>query len=170
MSEQARLVATGNTFAIGSIDGSYAIWNITQQGRPVVTKWPLDGAGWQAAAARFFQLEGIDVSRHEPYTQNSTVQQTANRRDVHVTGQATANPNSMATLGGALGIIGALVSLTPVIGIGFGLLLGVLAIVFSGIGLNQADHTGAGRGLAVLGLVLGILTVFFKLIPGINLL
>jgi hypothetical protein len=76
----------------------------------------------------------------------------------------------MATLGGALGIIGALVSLTPVIGIGFGLLLGVLAIVFSGIGLNRADHTGAGKGLAILGLVLGILTVFFKLIPGLNLL
>ena len=170
MGERARLVATGNTFAIGSSDDSYAIWNMTQQGRPVVTKWPLNEAGWQAAAARFLQLEGIDVSKHEPATEISSVRPITNPRDIPVASQATVNSNSMATLGGALGIIGALVSLTPVIGIGFGLLLGVLAIVFSGIGLNRTDHTGAGKGLAILGLVLGILTVFFKLIPGLNLL
>ena len=140
------MVATGSTFAIGLSDDSYAIWNMTQQGGPIVTKWPLNKAGWQAAAARFLQFEAIDVSKHEPDTEISSVRPITNPRDIPVASQATVNSNSIATLGGVIGLIGAFVSLTPAIGIGCGLLLGTLAIVVSGIGLNRADHTGAGKG------------------------
>jgi hypothetical protein len=119
---------------------------MTQQGGPIVTKWPLNKAGWQAAAARFLQFEAIDVSKHEPDTEISSVRPITNPRDIPVASQATVNSNSIATLGGVIGLIGAFVSLTPAIGIGCGLLLGTLAIVVSGIGLNRADHTGAGKG------------------------
>ncbi len=76
----------------------------------------------------------------------------------------------MATTGGSIGIAGAALSLIPLIGIFIGLLMGVLAVIFSSIGLGAVGHPPRGKGLAVTGLVLGILTIIFKLIPGINLL
>ena len=49
-----------------------------------------------------------------------------------------------------------------------GWLLGLLAIIFSGIGMSR--KAPAPKGMAVTGLVLGILTLIFKSIPGVNLL
>ncbi|ANW21821.1 hypothetical protein I3J09_06070 [Streptomyces clavuligerus] len=39
--------------------------------------------------------------------------------------------------------------------VGLGVVLGVLAVIFGGIGASRARTTGSGRGLAVSGLVLG---------------
>jgi hypothetical protein len=78
--------------------------------------------------------------------------------------------NSIATVGGIVGIVGTLGSLIPFFGIFVGFPLGVLAIILSSVGLSRTGSAGTGRGMAVTGLVLGILTVVFKLIPGINLL
>ncbi|MDA8367012.1 MAG: DUF4190 domain-containing protein [Actinomycetota bacterium] len=78
--------------------------------------------------------------------------------------------NTLAKTGGTLGIVGAALSLIPLFGIFIGIIMGVLAIIFSGIGLSRSSRMPDSKGLAVAGLVLGILTVIFKLIPGINLL
>ncbi len=47
--------------------------------------------------------------------------------------------------------------------------MGILAIILGAIGLGRAQHVDTGRGMATAGLVLGILTVIWKLIPGLNL-
>jgi len=78
--------------------------------------------------------------------------------------------NTMATTGGVVGISGAVLSLIPILGILIGLVSGILAIIFSSIGLNRSSQFPAGKGMAITGLVLGILTVIFKLIPGVNVL
>lgn len=80
--------------------------------------------------------------------------------------------NGLATTGGVLGIVGFVAGWIPLIGILFGLVIGILAIVFSGIGLSRSGRLPgqAGKGMAITGLVLGILIVIFKLIPGVNLL
>lgn len=54
------------------------------------------------------------------------------------------------------GIVGAVFSWVP----GLGLLLGIIAVTFGGIGLVKANHgTAAGKGMAIAGLVLGILAI-----------
>ena len=79
--------------------------------------------------------------------------------------------NSMATTGGTLGIIGFVLGWIPIMGIWFGFILGVLGIIFSGIGLSRsAKLEGSGKTFAILGLILSIIIVVLKLIPGINLL
>ncbi|MCL5077215.1 MAG: hypothetical protein M1288_03760 [Actinobacteria bacterium] len=42
--------------------------------------------------------------------------------------------------------------------------------IFSGMGLSKADKVGTSKGIAITGLVQGILIIFFMIIPGINLL
>jgi len=61
-------------------------------------------------------------------------------------------------------------SLIPLLGIPIGIVMGVLAIIFSSVGLSRSGQFVAGKGLAITGLVLGVLTVIFKLIPGVNVL
>ncbi len=69
-----------------------------------------------------------------------------------------------------MGIVGAVLSLIPFIGIIIGIIMGIIAIVFSSIGLSRSAQLRDGKGMATAGLVLGILTVIFKLIPGIDVL
>jgi len=80
----------------------------------------------------------------------------------------TQQGNGAGTAGGVLGIVGFVLSWIPIIGIVIGWLLGLLAIIFSGIGMSR--KAPAPKGMAVTGLVLGILTLIFKSIPGVNLL
>src|SRR5712692_4596607 len=80
--------------------------------------------------------------------------------------------NGLATTGGILGIVGFVAGWIPLFGILFGIVLGILAIVFGSIRLSRSGKLpGAmGRGMAITGLVLGILIVILKLIPGVNVL
>jgi hypothetical protein len=78
--------------------------------------------------------------------------------------------NGPAKTGGTIGIIGAGLSLIPLLGIVLGLVLGIIAVIFSIIGMSRSDRYPIGKGMATVGLVLGILTIIFKLIPGVNLL
>jgi hypothetical protein len=78
--------------------------------------------------------------------------------------------NGIGRAGGAIGIAGAVLSLIPLLGIIIGIPMGLVAIILSSIGLSRAGRLNDGNGMSVAGLVLGILTVIFKLIPGINLL
>jgi hypothetical protein len=83
---------------------------------------------------------------------------------------APRSGNSIGTAAGVVGIVGATLSLIPLLGILLGLVLGPVAIVLGAVGLGMGSSTGEGRGMATTGLVLGLLTVIFKLIPGVNLL
>ncbi|PSR26350.1 MAG: hypothetical protein C7B46_20015, partial [Sulfobacillus benefaciens] len=80
----------------------------------------------------------------------------------------TGSSNAAANAGGIIGIVGAVLSLIPVAGIFIGIPAGILAVIFSGIGMARAkaQSGSSGMGMAVTGLVLGILTIIFKLIPG----
>ena len=64
----------------------------------------------------------------------------------------------MAVTGLVLGIIGSVFSLTCV-GWFLGVLLGILAAIFSGIGLANAAKTQQGKGMAIAGLVLSIVAI-----------
>lgn len=191
MSGEGKVITTGRQYAIGWYDDWYVIWNVSKTGKPVAYEESRSPEGWKILAERFLQLESIDLTRYNPSdgmdTTNVGQPVTDGRKPVWVTPPATArgwpeytkyhNPNSKyqesnssATAGGVLGIIAVLTGLIPFIGIGFGFLFGILAIIFSGMGLSKADRVGTGKGIAITGLVLGILTIFFKIIPGVNLL
>jgi hypothetical protein len=60
-----------------------------------------------------------------------------------------------------VGVVGFLLSWIPILGIGLGDGLGVLAIVFGAVGLFRPR----GKGLAVLGIGLGVATLFLKSVP-----
>jgi predicted PurR-regulated permease PerM len=66
----------------------------------------------------------------------------------------------MAVAGMVLGIIGIVFSFIPVIGVFFGSILGLLALILGGVGLSRAkDPSRGGRGQAITGIVLGILAL-----------
>lgn len=75
----------------------------------------------------------------------------------------------MATVGGIVGVVGYGLVWIPALGIPIGLVMGVLAIILGAVGLGRTQYVDTGRGMATTGLVLGILTVVWKLIPGLNL-
>lgn len=69
---------------------------------------------------------------------------------------AVAPANGLGTAGMILGIVGAALSLVPVLGF----ILGLLATIFGGIGLTKASRGEAtNKGMAITGLVLGIITM-----------
>ena len=64
----------------------------------------------------------------------------------------------------------AVLSLIPLLDIFIGLPMGLVALVLGCVGLGKAGPAHVKRGMAVTGIVLGLLTIIFKLIPGVNLL
>ena len=67
--------------------------------------------------------------------------------------------NGIGTAAGVLGIIAIILSFVPYIDFA-GVLLGILAIIFGAVGMGRAKRMGGhGRGMAVTGLVLGIISV-----------
>ena len=67
-----------------------------------------------------------------------------------------APANGLGTTGMVLGIVGAALSLVPVLGF----ILGLLATTFGGIGLAKANRGEAtNKGMAIAGLVLGIIAM-----------
>lgn len=63
--------------------------------------------------------------------------------------------NNLGVGGFVCGLLGVIGWRAPVVG----LVLGVLGVVLSASGLVSANRTGSGRGLAIAGLVLGIIAV-----------
>jgi hypothetical protein len=79
--------------------------------------------------------------------------------NLHATpGQGSGN--GMAVTGMVLGIVGFVFAFIPCIG-WIALLLGIIGILFSGIGLGYASRTQQGKGLAVSGLVLSLLAIIW---------
>lgn len=72
---------------------------------------------------------------------------------------AAAPTNGLGTAAGVLGIVGAVLMLIPFINV-IAIVLGALALIFGFIGLKRAPRLGgAGRGMAVTGIVLGVISV-----------
>lgn len=70
--------------------------------------------------------------------------------------QATAQQsNGMAVASLVLGIVAVVSGIIPFLFV-LGPVLGVLAIIFGFIGIGKANQTGVGKGMAIAGLVLGI--------------
>jgi len=80
--------------------------------------------------------------------------------------------NGIATVSGVIGFAGFVLSWIPLLGIWIGWVMGVTAIVFGGVGLAMAGHLPrrTGYAMAMVGVILGIVTVVLKSIPILNLL
>jgi hypothetical protein len=75
-------------------------------------------------------------------------------------GPPVQQSNGLAVTGLVLGIIGVLFGFIPFIGVFMAILLGVLAAIFGGVGLSRSKLPArGGRGMAIAGLVLGIIAI-----------
>jgi len=72
--------------------------------------------------------------------------------------------NGVGTAAGVLGIITAVLMFVPVINY-LSVLLGIMATIFGGVGIRKANRIpGTPKGMAVTGLVLGIIGIVISLI------
>ena len=71
-----------------------------------------------------------------------------------------------ARQGKNFGIAAAVLCFVPYLGVLLGIGLGITAIVLSWNGLSQSPNPSPSRSAATVGLMLGIASVIFKLIPG----
>lgn len=67
--------------------------------------------------------------------------------------------NGFAVTGLVLGILSLVLFFIPFLGI----LLGLLGLIFGGVGIGRANRVGKGKGMAVAGLVMGILGLLLGL-------
>ena len=74
--------------------------------------------------------------------------------------------NGLATAGFVLGLLGLLASWIPVLNI-VGMILGVIGAVLAAVGLVKSKKTGAGKGFAITGLVLGVLAVIIAIVVNV---
>lgn len=79
---------------------------------------------------------------------------------------ATKPGNGLAIAGFVLGLLGFLGAFIPVINIG-GMVLGVVGAILAGIGLAKARTTGAGKGMAIAGLMLGVLALVIGIVVNV---
>ncbi len=78
-------------------------------------------------------------------------------------GPPAKSSNGLAVTGFVLGLLGLLLCWIPVLNF-FGILLGILGAVFGTIGLVSSKKTGTGKGLAIAGLVMGVLAVVLAIL------
>ncbi len=77
--------------------------------------------------------------------------------------------NTKALLGlifGGIGFLSFCLSSVPGIGL-VGFIISILGLIFGIMGMGHAKATGAGKGLAIAGLIVGIVGIFFGFIGGI---
>lgn len=74
--------------------------------------------------------------------------------------------NGLATAGFVLGLLGLLGSFIPVLNVG-GMVLGVIGAILAAVGLTRAKRTGSGKGLALSGLVLGVLALVVGIVVNV---
>lgn len=74
--------------------------------------------------------------------------------------------NGLATAGFVLGLLGFLGSFIPVLNIG-GIVIGVVGAVLAAVGLAKAKKLGAGKGLAMSGLILGLLALIIGIVVNV---
>jgi hypothetical protein len=66
--------------------------------------------------------------------------------------------NGLATAGFVCGLLGALLSLIPIIGV-VAWVLGPLGVIFGAIGWAHAIERQRGKGLAISGVILGVIAI-----------
>jgi hypothetical protein len=72
--------------------------------------------------------------------------------------------NGIGTAAGVLGIVAAVLMFIPFIDY-VAIILGVLAVILGGVGINRSKRLGgAGKGMAITGLVLGIISVAISIL------
>jgi hypothetical protein len=72
--------------------------------------------------------------------------------------------NGAGTAAGVLGIIAIILMFIPIADY-LGILLGVLAVILGGVGISRANRMGGtGKGMAITGLVLGLISVIVSII------
>ena len=71
--------------------------------------------------------------------------------------------NGLATAGFVLGLLGLLGSWIPFLNV-LGIMLGILGAILAAVGLAKFKKVNAGKGLAIAGLVLGVLAVLFAIV------
>lgn len=76
---------------------------------------------------------------------------------------APAPSNGMAIAALVCGVLGIVGSFIPIV-MYFTAVLAVLGIIFGVMGMKKAKQTGSGNGLAIAGLVLGIVGTIFALV------
>jgi hypothetical protein len=74
--------------------------------------------------------------------------------------------NGLATAGFVLGLLGFLGSFIPVLNIA-GLVIGVVGAILAAVGLSRAKKSGAGKGLALSGLILGLLALIIAIVVNV---
>lgn len=74
--------------------------------------------------------------------------------------------NGLATAGFVLGLLGLLGSFIPVLNIG-AIVIGVVGAVLAAVGLAKAKKSGAGKGLAMSGLILGLLALIIGIVVNV---
>ncbi|MET0800991.1 MAG: DUF4190 domain-containing protein [Actinomycetota bacterium] len=152
------LTHMGPRYALGSGPDYHGIWDTTTPGQPV-RRFPRSDAGWGQAWAEFQTLEpaGSPLGSGSPSSQQGVG--SGNAEISSTTG--TVRPvNGPAIAALVLGIVGVVFSTVP----GVGLILGILAVVLARVGLRRASENASGKGLAVAGLVLGIVATFVGLL------
>lgn len=80
------------------------------------------------------------------------------------TGPGVARPagSGLAVAGLVVGIIALLFSFIPIIGV-IAWILGPLAVVFGAVGISRANKGAPGKGMAIAGLILGIVSLLIAL-------
>jgi hypothetical protein len=66
-----------------------------------------------------------------------------------------APSNGLGTAGFVTGLLGLIFCWVPV----FGIVLGILGVILGGVGISSGKKKGAGTGLAIAGLVLGLISL-----------
>jgi hypothetical protein len=74
--------------------------------------------------------------------------------------------NGLATAGFVLGLIGFLGSFIPVINV-VGIVIGVVGAILAAVGLVKSKKVGAGQGLAMAGLILGVLALIIGIVVNV---
>ena len=150
----------GPRYGLGSGAGFHGIWDARAPGPPAY-RFPPTDEGWGEAWARFRELEptGAPVSMGAVGgPSGSWSGPGATAPGALPTTAPKTNGSAVASL--VLGIVGVVLGFFPF----FGLILGILAIVFAYLGFRRAEATGTGRGFAIAGLVLGIIASVFGLL------
>jgi hypothetical protein len=74
--------------------------------------------------------------------------------------------NGLATAGFVLGLIGLLGSFIPLLNI-VGIVIGVVGAVLAAVGLAKAKKSGSGKGLAMAGIILGVLALIIGIVVNV---
>lgn len=109
------------------------------------------------------KVKVIDINGHK--VKSNTLAEKTTKKDTkklkRLAFLATKDDLSgMAVAGFVLSLLGLLFFFLP----GFGILLGILGLIFSIIGLIQTSNGRSGKGFAIAGLVLGLIIIFFWLL------